>query len=101
MNDRIAELLQLVELTRAMLEKAQASLWDEVIALEAGRRERISAFFLTPVEPELASPVAESIRNILAMDYEIATLGLAEKQEAGLALRQMEQGKKAVKAYML
>jgi hypothetical protein len=99
MNDRIADLQQLVELTRTMLEKAQASLWDEVIETEALRRELISAFFLVPIQPELASPVAEGIRLILAMDRDIEKLGLAEKEAMGQALRQMEQGKKAVKAY--
>jgi hypothetical protein len=101
MNGRIADLQRLVELTRSMLEKAQASLWDEVVEMEAERRELISAFFLDPVLPEIASPVGEGIRLILAMDSQIEALGLAEKEAMGQALRQMEHGKKAVKAYSI
>jgi hypothetical protein len=101
MNDRITDLQQLVELTRTMREKAQASLWDEVIDQEAVRRELISAFFHIPVQPELASPIAEGIRLILEMDRDIERLGLAEKEEIGQALRQMGQGKKVVRAYSL
>lgn len=99
MSDRITGLQQLIALTRTMLEKAQSSAWDEVIELEAKRRDLIVAFFLTPIRPELAPAVAEGIQLILAVDREIAKLGLAEKLDAGQALRQMEQGRKAVKAY--
>jgi hypothetical protein len=99
MNDRISDLQHLIALTRTMLEKAQSSAWDEVIELEAERRDLIAAFFLTPIQPELAPTVAEGIQLILAIDRESAKLGLAEKLDAGQALRQMEQGRKAVKAY--
>jgi hypothetical protein len=101
MNDRLDDLEQLITLTRAMLENAQSSAWDEVIELEAKRRELIAAFFLSPIQPELAPAVAEGIQLILAMDRDSAKLGLAEKLEAGQALRQMEQGRKAVKAYSI
>jgi hypothetical protein len=99
MNDRITDFQQLIALTRAMLEKAQSSAWDEVIELEAKRRDLISAFFLTPIQTELAPTVAEGIQLIQAMDRDTAKLGLAEKLEAGQALQQMGQGRKAVKAY--
>jgi hypothetical protein len=99
MSDRINDLQQLVALTRTMLEKAQSSAWDEVIELEAKRRDLISAFFLTPIQTESAPTVAEGIQLILAMDRDTAKLGQTEKLDAGQALRQMEQGRKAVKAY--
>ena len=68
MNAKLAEFQQLISLTQAMLEQAQSSSWDDVIKLEATRRSMISAFFLTPVLPELTSTVSEGIRLIMSKD---------------------------------
>jgi hypothetical protein len=99
MNDKLADLQQLISLSRAMLERAQSSSWEEVTQLEKMRRELLSAFFLAPVETELARAVSEGIRSIMAIDQDIMVLGHAEKLELEQVLRQMDQGKKAVKAY--
>jgi hypothetical protein len=99
MNDKIKDFQQLISLTQAMLEQAESSAWDEVIETEAKRRELMGVFFSIPVQPELASTVAEGITTIMAMDRDIIKLGQTEKQGMEQVLRQMEQGKKAVKAY--
>lgn len=99
MNDKLTALQHLISLTRAMLEHAQASSWDEVIKLEAQRGELISAFFLSPIQSELTATVSEGIRLIMAFDQDIIALGRIEKYDAEQVLRQMGQGKKAVKAY--
>lgn len=99
MNDKLTALQHLISLTRAMLEHAQSSSWNEVIKLEAQRGELISAFFLTPIKSELTATVSEGIRLIMAIDQDIMALGRIEKHDAEQVLRQMDQGKKAVKAY--
>lgn len=99
MNDKLTALQHLIALTRAMLEHAQSSSWDEVIKLEAQRGELLSAFFLTPIQSELTAAVSEGIRLIMAIDQDIMALGRIEKDDAEQVLRQMGQGKKAVKAY--
>lgn len=99
MSEKLADLQQLIALSRLMQEQAQSESWDEVIRLEAIRREQISAFFKTPVEIEKAGPVSEGIQLIMAIDHDILALGCAEKLQLERALRQMMEGKKAVKAY--
>ncbi len=99
MNDKSDDLQKLISLSRAMLKQAESASWDEVAKLEADRRELFETFFLTPVQAELNHTVSEGIRSIIAMDQDIMTLGITEKLELEQALRQIEQGKKAVKAY--
>jgi hypothetical protein len=99
MNEKSDDLQKLISLSRAMLQQAQSASWDEVSKLEAIRRELINTFFLTPIKAELNRTVSEGISSIIAIDQDIMALGIAEKLELEQVLRQIEQGKKAVKAY--
>jgi hypothetical protein len=99
MSDKPADLQQFLSLSRAMLERARCASWDEVAKLEAKRRELLGTFFLAPVPAELASAVSEAIGLIIAIDHKIMELGRAEKLDLEQALRQIDQGKRAVKAY--
>jgi Flagellar protein FliT len=99
MNDKLADLQQLISLSRAMREQARTASWEAVTQLEQRRRELLGAFFLAPVEAGLARAVSEGIRSIMAIDQDIIALGCAEKLELRQLLRQIDQGKKAVKAY--
>jgi len=101
MSDKLSDLQQLISLSRKMLEQAHSSAWDELAKLEAKRSKLLSVFILAPVPAELASTVSEGIRSILAIDHEIIELGQAERLELEQVLRQIDQGKKAVKAYSL
>jgi hypothetical protein len=99
MADKAQELQQLIVLSRAILNKAQEKLWDDVIALEVERRELISLFFSGPVRHEDAEAVASAIRLILSIDGQVVELGAVRRLDILQLLQEMDQGKKAVKAY--
>lgn len=82
-----------------MLKKAESEFWDELFVLEVKRRELIELFFSEPVQQEYAEEVSVGIQSIMAIDRNIMELGLGKKLELEHALQQIDQGKKAVKAY--
>jgi hypothetical protein len=99
MNDKSADLQQLISLSQTMLKQAQSGSWGEVSSLEIMRRELVEAFFLEPIQPEWAAQVSEGIKSMLLINQDIMELGRVETLELEQVLRQIEQGKKAVKAY--
>jgi Flagellar protein FliT len=99
MNDKHEDLQKILTISDKMLEQAKLALWDEVTELEAIRREWIELFFHESVEAEFISAVKQAIQTILASDEQILALGQVEKHDIGQQIKQLEQGKKAVKAY--
>lgn len=99
MTAKAIDLESLISLSRAMLEKAREESWDDVFALEVERNELIKLFFLEPVQQEYAETVAAGIQAMLAIDRDIMALGALERLDIAQTLQNMEQGKKAVKAY--
>jgi hypothetical protein len=99
MSNKSADFQQIISISREMLEQARSALWDEVSSLEEQRRELLHAFFMKPIQNELAGTVSEGIKSILAIDKDIMALGSGEKHELEQILRQIDQGKKAIKAY--
>ncbi|MGZ8223926.1 MAG: flagellar protein FliT [Methylobacter sp.] len=99
MTDKVTDLQQLVSLSRAMLEKAESEFWDELFVLEEKRRALLGLFFSEPVQQEYAGEVSVGIQSIMVIDRKIMELGLEKKLELEQALQQIDQGKKAVKAY--
>lgn len=97
MTDKAHDLQQLISLSRTMLEKAREESWDDVFALEAERSELIRLVFLEPIQQ--ADVVAAGIQSIMAIDRDIMALGVLKKFELAQILQNMDQGKKAVKAY--
>ncbi len=99
MADKAQELQQMIVLSQAMLNKAQEALWEDVIALEVERHELIRLFFSVPVLQEDAEAVAVAIRLILSIDEQLKELGAVRRFDILQILQEMDQGKKAVKAY--
>lgn len=99
MASRAEDLQQLLELSQAMLAKAGQGLWDDVIELETRRHDLIRLFFSEPVHPAHAEAVAAAIKTILSIDKKIAELGAIKRFDILQVLQEMEQGKKAIKAY--
>jgi hypothetical protein len=100
MNDRSVNIEQLLLLSRTMLDLAKSGLWDEVVALQTERIELFSQLFRTPPLSKQASSVIEGIKVILTLDKELIALGVEEKEQLQDVLLHIEQGKKAVKAYV-
>lgn len=99
MSEHSPDFSQLLSLSEAMLRKAKDGLWDEVMALETERYSLIKIFFSGPVMPGDAEAVADGIRTILAIDKELMEMGAVKRFDLLQALQEMDQGKKAVKAY--
>ena len=99
MTDKTQDLQQLISLSRTMLEKALEESWDDVFILEAERSELIRLFFLEPVQQEYAEAVAAWIQAMMAIDRDIIALAALKRLELAQTLQNMDQGKKAVKAY--
>ena len=54
---------------------------------------------MEPVQQDEAEAVAAGIQSLLAIDRDIMALGALTKLDLGQTLQQLDQGKKAVKAY--
>lgn len=99
MTDKTKDLQQLIFLSRTMLEKAKEESWDKVFVLESERSELIKQFFSEPVQHEYAEAVADGIRLMIMMNYEIMELGGLKKFQLAQTLQNIDHGKRAVKAY--
>jgi len=99
MTDKAQDIQQLISLSQAMLEKAREESWDDVSVLEAERSELIRLFFLEPIQQVYTDAVSAGIESILAIDSDLIKLGELKRFEFAQILQNMDQGKKAVKAY--
>lgn len=99
MNQKITELSYLIELSAAMLAKAQEDYWEDVISLESERIKLIEQFFAEPIAAELIELVVAQMQRILEMDQQITDMASVKRFDILQVLQEMEQGKKAVKAY--
>ena len=99
MTDKAQNLQQLISLSRTMLEKAREESWDDVFVLEAERDELIRLFFLEPIQQVDSDTIAAGIQSMMAIDLDIMALGALKRLDLAQTLQNMDQGKKAVKAY--
>ena len=83
-----------------MLEQAQSDNWEEVSLLEQERQVLLEAYFKKDaqrLDDELAIQVG--IETMRELNRQIDVLGLQKKEELAGSLQEINQGKKAVKAY--
>ncbi len=81
-----------LEMTRQMQGFAETAMWDELIALEKQRDQRIKNI----KSFEKARPIIE---QILAMDTSIKQLAEEERARVKAQLMQLNKGKTAIQAY--
>ena len=89
----------LLELTRHMLQVAQAEDWQTLVSLEDARKDLIAALFAPPLAAVHTPGLAEVIREILAIDQQVITLSEAGRQQAANGMRQLHQAHRAMQAY--
>jgi hypothetical protein len=99
MTDKIDDLQRLISMSRTMLEKAREGAWDRVHVQEAERSELILRFFSEPVQHEYAEAVADGVKTIIAINRDILALGASSRNSLAQTLQNIDQGKKAIKAY--
>jgi hypothetical protein len=98
-NNTIEDVHYLIALSQTMLKNAHDESWDDVFILEAERGELIKLFFLEPVQQLHVAEIANGIQAIIEIDRDLLALGKLKKFELAKILHNMDQGKKAVKAY--
>lgn len=71
----------LVNMSRRLLEAAEAGDWDLAGEIQPQRRQRLEAFFAHRDESVSNEALADAIRTMLAMDARVADLVNARRQE--------------------
>jgi hypothetical protein len=97
---RVEQLAHIVELSRQMLEKARALEWESVAELECTRRDLVMQCFRQPVGNQDAPAVAEGIRQVLAINDELARLARAGRDQLGVEIQTHNTGRTASAAYL-
>ncbi len=85
-------------LTQRLLVAAEAEEWEQAFAIEAERRPLIEQFFSHLPENRRAVFDAR-VKALLEKDKQVMTLGQSHQRQVGEALKQLNKGKSAVKAY--
>ncbi|PKM10170.1 MAG: hypothetical protein CVV13_14115 [Gammaproteobacteria bacterium HGW-Gammaproteobacteria-3] len=89
---------RLLALTDAMLSGARSQSWDEVIDTQKQRGALLGEFFSDDLSLD-KDKLAEAIRQIITADKEIMALGGVHKDGLKRQLKNITQGKSAIKAY--
>jgi hypothetical protein len=97
--DRRGQLQCIVEYSHAMLERAAAGHWAEVMDLDAKRQEIIFEFFSRTANADEASWVADGIQTVLGIDKELVKLGKQQMKHVAGEIRDLNTGKRAHRAY--
>ncbi len=94
-----ASLSQILELSQRMLLSAKGGDWEDVVRLEEERHHLIEQIF--PLNPKAADADSDAaaLREILAMDSQVAKLGVEAKEEARGILAKLQKGRRAAHAY--
>jgi hypothetical protein len=95
----IRELEAALGLTETMLNAARAEDWERVAELETRRQACVQAAFAAPVGAADAPVVAGLARQILALDGELVSRGEGGLLTLSEALRKVQVGRRAQKAY--
>lgn len=99
MSRQELDLGRIMELSSLMLDGAKKLQWDAVIELHQVREPLLREFFAGALGIE-QNVIADSIQQILVIDQEILELGRIEKSQVKSQLKNIANGKTAVKAYM-
>ncbi len=100
MNDqRRADLGQIVDLSRQMLEHARCGGWERVAELEAQRREQVMNCFRDTAGGGHAAAETALIQLILRLNQELTELGRSHRDALGAELQQNKKGAAAHLAY--
>jgi len=86
--------------SQRMLNLAEQEKWDELSKLEAERSLILDSLFDHPSMPSLLAKVADTLRRIIAIDQKTMALGKIARQSLTSEMKLLNQGKRAVDAYL-
>ncbi len=92
-------LQQIMRLSRQMLKLAEAEKWEEVVDLEAKRRQLIADTFpLTPEQSSIPSTIVD-LEHVIELDKQVMELGKNARHKMGAVLGKIHKGRQATTAY--
>ncbi len=91
---------QALSCTQQMLLLAEQSDWDGLGELESQRARLLDSLFQHPSLPVMLARVADTLRKIIEVDQKTIALGQEAKQALKNEMSLLNQGKKAVDAYL-
>ncbi|OOZ42118.1 hypothetical protein BOW53_00625 [Solemya pervernicosa gill symbiont] len=89
---------QVVDLSNRMFKAAEAEQWDELVELEAERRQSLPQLFNNPPS-EHTSKLSEAVQLIIDLDKRTMALGEKGRHLIGNELQGLRQGQQATNAY--
>jgi len=98
-NSRTEQLRALVAGSQRMLQLAEAGDWEAVARLQDLRQQLSESFFAEPVGSQGAAEVKAAIRQILANDTRITTLGREARDSCQSELKSINRRRHAARQY--
>jgi replicative DNA helicase len=92
-------LTTILELSRRMLQQAEAGEWEDVVRQEAQRRQLIEQAFPLSAELAAAPATAKTLEQIIHCDNRVMELGSRAQGEAKGMLSKLQKGRRATNAY--
>jgi len=91
---------QALSCTEHMYLLAEQQDWDGLGQLEMERSQLLDALFNHPSLPSLLAKIADTLRRIIEMDQKTMALGKQARQTLKREMELLNQGKRAVDAYL-
>jgi hypothetical protein len=92
--------LQILELSRNILECAQRSDWEKVDAQASAREAELDAFFRQAVESTLVETVQKGIAEMMAQDEEIVRLVKKNREDLAREIMDLQAKRKQIRDYI-
>ncbi len=94
-SERVEEIQRL---TQSLSDHAHAGNWDDVAVIEAKRRPLLLNLFdgTSQLDPDTSRAL---LKEVLSLDEQIMSLAQQQRDELAQSLRQLGQGRTAIKAY--
>ena len=97
---RSQQLMDIIELSKDMLSKAQANEWELVAELETRRKTLVTRCFQQPASGQDAPEVAAAIKEILSLNQQVTQLGQKYQEQIGCDIHTSKVGRNASAAYL-
>ena len=99
-TDRSRQLVEIIGLSKEMLEKARDHDWARVAELEVTRKALVMHCFRQPTAEQDAPEVAAAIKEILRLNQDVSEIGRQYQEALGSEIHTRTVGRAASAAYL-
>ena len=92
-------LQHILQLSQQMLQLAEAEEWEEIVELEAARRQLIAATFPLTAEQAAIPSTVTDLEQIIELDNRLMGLCAKARRKIGSVLGKIHKGRQATTAY--